>query len=84
MEEFVKFGIGILILIAGFPIGIFLAKLTKEELKSGQIWFKSIVLICFIGAVLSLFLKNDTFLFSFLFIGIVTGQSLIKKSKKAL
>jgi len=79
MQEILKFIIGIAVLIVGFPIGIFLAKLTKEELKSGQIWFKLIILTSAIGAVVSLILENDVLLFSFLFIIIVTSRSLRKK-----
>jgi len=66
------------------PIGNYLAKLTKEELKSGQKWFKLIIFICLIGAVISLIYRNDIFLFEFLFIAIVTSRSLkIKKQKPA-
>lgn len=82
MDEVIKMAIGILILLLGFPIGIFLAKLTKEEIKSGQIWFKLIVLFAFLGAIAALFLRNDVLLFSFLFIGIVTSRSLKKTQRK--
>jgi hypothetical protein len=84
MNEVIKFLIGIFILLLGFPIGNFLARLTKEELKSGQIWFKLIILISILGGFVSLFLGNDVLLFSFLFIGIVTSRSLLKTPKKAL
>tara|TARA_Y100000034_G_C6629249_1_gene274617 strand:- start:145 stop:399 length:255 start_codon:yes stop_codon:yes gene_type:complete len=82
MEEILKLIIGILILILAFPIGSFLAKITKEELKQGQKWFKLIILISLIGVIVSLILRNDYLLFSFLFTIIVTSRSLIKKKTK--
>ena len=82
MSEIIKFIVGIIILILGFPIGNFLAKITKEELKFGQKWFKLIILLSFIGAVISVFFKNDVLLFSFLFIAIITSRSLICKRNK--
>jgi formate hydrogenlyase subunit 3/multisubunit Na+/H+ antiporter MnhD subunit len=82
MQEVIKFIIAILVLILGFPIGAFLARQTKEELRRGQMWFKTVIILCFIGAVLSLFFRNDVFLFTFLFIGIVTSGSLIVPGKR--
>jgi hypothetical protein len=78
MQQITQFLIGILVLILGFPIGNFLAKQTKEELKSGQKWFKIILSISLVGAIISLFVK-DILLFSFLFIFIITSRSLIRK-----
>ncbi len=77
MEEIVKIIIGIIILLLGIPIGTFLARITKEELKEGQKWFKLIVFFSLIGAIVSLILRNDYLLFSFLFIAIVTSRSAI-------
>ena len=74
--------IGILVLILGIPIGLYLSKITKEELKEGQKWFKLIIPVSFIGAITSLILKNDVLFFSFLFITIVTSMSLKRKRKK--
>ncbi|MEK6926355.1 MAG: hypothetical protein AABW50_03695 [Nanoarchaeota archaeon] len=81
MQELIKWIVGIFVLVLGIPIGNYLAKLTREELKSGQSWFKLIILFSFIGAVLSLILKNDFLLFALLFIAIVTSRSLIGKRK---
>ena len=77
MEEIVKIIIGIIILLLGIPIGTFLARITKEEFKEGQKWFKLIVFFSLIGAIVSLILRNDYLLFSFLFIAIVTSRSAI-------
>jgi len=79
MQEIIRLLIGIFVLILGFPIGIYLSKITSEELKSGQKWFKIIILISLVSSIISLILKNDLLLFSFLFIAIVTSMSLNKK-----
>lgn len=82
MPEIITLFIGIIILILGFPIGLILAQLTKEELFQGKLWFGLIIIVGFIGAVVSLILKNDVLLFSFLFISIVTSMSLKRKKKR--
>ena len=78
MQQIYPYLIGVLVLILGFPIGSYLAKLTKEELKDGQKWFKLIILISFICAIVSAVLRIDPLLFAFLFIAIVTSRSLRK------
>jgi len=82
MQEGIKFIIGIIVLALGFPIGNLLARKTHEELRTGQLWFKLIIIVCFIGAIISLILGNDVLLFSFLFIGIVTSGSLMGSGKR--
>ena len=87
MQEVLKLIIGIVVLALGIPVGDYLAKLTREELKGGKIWFKLIVILSLIGAILTLIFKDDVLLFSFLFIAIVTSRSLanpkkVKKGKK--
>lgn len=74
--EIFKLIIGILVLILGFPIGSYLAKQTKEELSLGKKWFKLIIIVSLIGAVISLIFGNDILLFSFLFIAVVVSRSL--------
>ncbi len=82
MQEIIKLIIGVFVLILAFPIGNYLAKITKEELKQGQKWFKVIILLSLIGAIVSLILKRDILFFSFLFITIVTIRSLKIKKRK--
>ncbi|MEK6917587.1 MAG: hypothetical protein AABW51_01430 [Nanoarchaeota archaeon] len=82
MSEVVNFAVGIVLLVLGVPIGNFLAKMTKEELRDGQLWFKLIIFFSSIGAVISLILRNDFLLFSFLFIAVVASRSLISKKNK--
>lgn len=78
MQELIKLVIGIVILALGIPIGNFLAKITKEELKSGRKWFRIIILVGLIGGFIGLIIKNDVLLFSSFFIAIVTSRSLRK------
>lgn len=76
MEEIFKLIIGVLVLLFGFPLGDYLARQTKEELKSGEKWFKLIIFISLIGGIIGLIIGNDILLFSFFFIAIVTSRSL--------
>lgn len=78
MQEIFKLLIGILVLILGIFIGKFLARATKEELSSGQKWFKLIIVISLISGFISLIFGGDILMFSFFFIAIVTSQSLKK------
>ena len=70
--------IGIFVLFCGVFIGDYLAKITKEELKSGQVWFKLIIIVGLIGGFVGLWINNDTMMFSLFFVAIVTSRSLIK------
>ncbi len=81
MEEIVKIIIGVAVLLLGFPIGNFLARITKEEIKEYQKWFKLIIIFSAAGSLISVIFRNDILLFSFLFIIIVTSRSLIRKNK---
>jgi hypothetical protein len=76
MEEVLRIVLGAVFLLLGIPIGKFLAKITKEELKAGQPWFKAIIIVSLVGAIASAFYLNDILFFSFLFIAIVTSKSL--------
>ncbi len=78
MQDLYLYLIGIVILILGWPIGDFLAKKTKEELKSGQLWFKTIIIVGLICSVFAAFIASDALFFGFLFIAVVTSRSLIK------
>jgi len=76
MQEFVKIIVGVCVLLLGFVAGKILARITKEELKAGQRWFKLIILVSLLGGLLGLILNNDILMFSMFFIAIVTSQSL--------
>ena len=79
MASFISLLIGIFVLVMGFPIGNYLAKSTKEELKDGQLWFKLVIILSLIGVLVALILEKDALLFTFAFIAIVTSRSLKKK-----
>jgi len=76
MQEIIKILFGIVFLIVGYFAGDFLAKMTKEEIKSGQKYFKLIIVISTFGVIAGLISKNDVLLFSFAFIAIVTSRSI--------
>ncbi len=78
MEQIFRLLIGIAILILGIPIGNMLAKATKEELKQGKRYFKYLIALSLIGAIVFLILGNDAILFGLLFIAVVTSRSLKK------
>lgn len=78
MQQIYSFLIGITLLALGIPIGDILAKVTKEELRNGKKYFKILIMISLIGAILFLILRKDALLFSLLFIAIVTSRSLKK------
>jgi len=78
MQEFVKILIGILVLIFGIPVGNFLAKITKEELKDGRKWFVLLVWVGLIGGFIGLIIGNDVLLFTGFFIAIVSSRSVRK------
>jgi hypothetical protein len=83
MNELFKLLIGAFVLVLGFPIGIFLARWTKEELRVGQKWFKLIIFASLIGGFIGLVLENDILMFSLFFIAIVTSGSLrVRNSSK--
>lgn len=78
--------LAIIVALLGYPLGLILAKITKEELKTGKKWFRLIIAVCVIAIVVSvIFTGGKTFLFlilSFVFIILVTLPSLIKKEKQ--
>ncbi len=78
MREFIQLIIGVIVLALGIPIGDFLAKITKEELKQGKFWFRLIIIVSLIGGFVGLVRGNDFLMFSLFFIALVTSRSLRK------
>jgi len=76
MNELINLLIGVLILLLGFPLGSYLARQTKEELASGQKWFKLIIILSLIGGFVGLIIRDDVLMFSLFFIAVVTSRSL--------
>ena len=74
-----KILIGVIVLILGIPIGNILAKYTKEELKDGRKWFNLLIFIGLIGGLVGAIIQNDSLMFSFLFIVVVSSRSLKRK-----
>ncbi|PIO01160.1 hypothetical protein COT60_01910 [Candidatus Pacearchaeota archaeon CG09_land_8_20_14_0_10_30_9] len=82
MQELVKLSIGIIFLILGIPIGDYLKKLTEDEQKDGQKWFRILIAISVTIGFYGLIIGNDWLLFTLFFIAIVTSRSLITKKIK--
>ncbi len=82
MNEVLKLLIALIVLTLGIPIGNWLARVTKEELKQGQKWFKLIIIISLAIGLYGLIAGNDALLFTFFFIAVVTSRSLIRKKKR--
>jgi len=76
MQEILKLFLGIIFLILAWPVGIFLARATSEELKSGKKYFKIILGLSLIFGFTGLILKNDWLLFTMFFVAIVTSKSV--------
>lgn len=80
MEEVFRILIAVGILLLGIPVGNFLSKITKEELKKNQTIFKIIVGVFLLLGIVGLFIGSDILMFGCFFIAIVTSRSLrIKK-----
>jgi len=71
----------IIIALAGFPIGLLVAKMTKEELKAGRKWFRMLAIAAAIALIASIiFASGDILIFlaaSFIFIFLFALASLI-------
>jgi len=83
MQDLTKILIGIIVLFLSVFVGNLLAKFTKEELKTGQGWFRIIIILSLIIGVVGLIIGNDVLMFTMFFIAIVTSRSLkVKKGKR--
>ncbi len=83
MQDVIKILVGIIVLFLGVFVGNLLVKFTKEELKTGQGWFRIIIILSLIGGVIGLIIGNDVLMFTMFFIAIVTSRSLkVKKGKR--
>ena len=76
MNEVFKLIIGLGVLVLGYPIGLLLAKYTKEEIEIGRKWIRLLTLVSLFGGFVGLVLGNDALMFSLFFIAIVSSRSL--------
>ncbi len=78
--------VAIVIALLGYPIGLLIARYTREELAQGRKWFRIIMLACLIVMALAfIFTWGNTLLFlvsSLTFIILVSLASLVKSRKK--
>ncbi len=74
------------IALAGYPVGLLVARMTTEELEAGRKWFRIIIVACIAAIALSIIFANgETLLFlvaSFVFIALVALASLVKAGAK--
>ena len=82
MTELINVIVGIFVLLLGIPLGDYLAKFTGDELKSGQKWFKLIIIFSLILGTAGLIMGDDALMFTMFFIAIITSRSLKNKEKK--
>lgn len=85
--EILQYALMLLVILVAFPIGFLLAKLTKEELKSGRVWFQLVIVLAIVITIASICSKlclNDILITvtSMLFIIIIAGISLVKSKKR--
>lgn len=75
----------IIVSLLGYPLGLLLADLTKEELKSGRPLFKIIMIISLLAVIISIFFLKGANLLLFIavmvFIFLMTLASFIKTKK---
>ena len=76
MNEVIQLLIGLGVLVLGYPIGMILAKYTKEEIKQGRKWIVLLTTLSLIGGFIGLLIKNDVLMFSLFFIAVVSSRSL--------
>jgi drug/metabolite transporter (DMT)-like permease len=73
--------IEILILIAGIPVGLYIAWLASDELKEGRKYFRILVIIGLIGAVGFWLYGRNVEAFSSGFIAVVSLTGLLADGK---
>lgn len=65
----------IILMLSGYPLGLMLAYLTKEELKQGKFFFKILMALSLLALIISLFfLEKENLIF---FIAVMTFIFLI-------
>lgn len=76
MDEIIKLIIGAAVLVGGYFLGNWLAKVTKEEIQKGKRWFFILVLVGLAGGTYGFISGSDFLLFTMFFITIVSSRSL--------
>ena len=70
----------ILILLLAVPVGYLIAWLARDELVVGRKWFKILIVISLISAILAIYFRKTDIFFSSSFISIATLISLVKSA----
>jgi hypothetical protein len=74
--------IEILILISGFPVGLWIAWLASDELVVGRVWFRVLVILGLLGTVGFWLYGFPSGALSSSYVAIVSLASLIKSRDK--
>ncbi len=76
--------IEIIILFLAVPVGILIARLTRDEMKDGRKYFQIIEFISIIGAIVFSFLRLPyiSYTFGFILIVSIISSQRAKKTRK--
>ncbi len=75
----------IILALLGYLVGLFIAKNTKEELKSGRKWFKLVMIVSLVIMILSLIISKGSNLmllesiFGFIFLLVLAALIVSRK-----
>ncbi len=71
-----------LILLLAVPVGFLIAWLGRDELIQGRKYFRILIIVSILGSIFSFIYLERFYLYSFLFVLIVSLISLIKSEDK--
>lgn len=71
----------IILLLSAVPMGLLLARLTREELKDGRKYFKVVFYVSFIIGMMLMFYNLKIESFSLIYLGIIAFISYINPEK---
>tara|TARA_Y100000310_G_C20627362_1_gene786688 strand:+ start:707 stop:928 length:222 start_codon:yes stop_codon:yes gene_type:complete len=68
----------LIVLLLAIPVGLFIVRLTKDELKIGRKYFRALVIVSLIGIIGFWIYGRPVEAWSMGFVGIVSLVSLVK------
>jgi hypothetical protein len=72
----------ICLLVLAIPVGFLIAWLCRDELLSGRVWFRVLIIVSILSAIYFYLIGNSVITFSCLFILIISLVSFIKSFDK--
>lgn len=76
--EYLKVFLDFVFLAVSIPVGLWIAKHTKEELADGKKWFVFIFIASFLLGIFYLFYGNFTWALTLFSLTIIAGVSFLK------